>query len=118
MSVVKIHTDDLQAIYDILGDVLTRKPGRPSASAAEDLRTRAAASRDLTGAILGLGPRVPAEITTEPQTGAEIAAARMDAGPPTVEEVVEAIAADITPATTSSESQPKPALEGDDSPAP
>lgn len=99
MSVVKIHTDDLQAIYDILGDLLARKQGRPSAKDAEDLRSRATASQNLLRTMLGI-PVTVSEPSVEPtlEPAEEL----------TVEEVVAAIGDDITP---------EPVVEGDEAEA-
>lgn len=106
MSVVKIHTDDLHSIYDILGDLLARKQGRPSATAAEDLRSRAGMSLELVGHILGITRPI-----VVPPTAVEPIPER------TVEEVVEAVAAEITPEVGPLADAPEAVVEGDEAEA-
>lgn len=109
MAVVKIHSDDLQAIYDILGDYLSRKQGRPTAAAAEDLRSRASASQELLSAILGINQNPP--LVVEPIRFPPMAESPAEE---TVEEVVEAVAAEITPEVGPLADAPEPVLEGDE----
>ncbi len=119
MSVVKIHTDDLQSIYDILGDLLSRKQGRPSVKAAEDLRSRATASQGLIRVILGIPPVVkPAVLETIAADLSEAIAEVVEAAPePTVEETVEAIATEITPEVGPLADAPEAIVEGDEAEA-
>ena len=124
MSVVKIHTDDLQSIYDILGDLLSRKQGRPSVKAAEDLRSRASASQELLRAMLGIKPSV--EVGRPPEPPTEPLAVPIEIPGPnkpepaeelTVEETVEAIAAEITPEVGPLADAPEAVVEGDEAEA-
>lgn len=105
MSVVKIHTDDLQAIYDLLNDIASRKPGRPSTLEAKEMANSVRESRALVGKILGITPPLvladpPVSTVTDaaqssPDDALETAPAPLPE--PTVEEVVAAIGAEITP---------------------
>jgi len=112
MSVVKIHIDDLHDIHTFLGDLLGS-----SATMIADLRNRGQKSQKLVATILGIP--VPIRATPVPEPAPEPSGNILEPEPEaTVEEMVEAIAAEITPEPVSvppddAPTEPPAVLEGD-----
>ena len=113
MSVVKIHIDDLRDIHAFLSDLLGS-----SATMIADLRNRGQKSQKLAATILGIPVPIAATPVSEPTP--EPATDVVEPEPEgTVEEVVEAIAAEITPESPapapaeSGPTEPPAVLEGD-----